>query len=109
MSSFAAASRRWKANSRLSPQSSILQTRAPSFPLHTVRPTNDDVRFGSKADIARKVRLMSALPPKADIPKRDWHVRFVPLAEVGTILEPLAIPMRVASQHSLTSFRTDLM
>src|SRR6516164_3286635 len=48
MSSFAAASRRWKANSRLSPQSSILQTRAPQFPLHTVRPTNDDVRFSNR-------------------------------------------------------------
>ena len=25
---------------------------------------------------------MSALPPKADITKRDWHVRFVPKAEL---------------------------
>ena len=26
---------------------------------------------------------MSALPPKADIAERDWHVRFVPLADMG--------------------------
>jgi len=30
------------------------------------------------------VRVMSALPPKADIPERDWHVRFVPEADIGT-------------------------
>ena len=36
-------------------------------------------------------------------------VRFVPLAEVGMTLETLAIPMRVASRHSSTSFRIDLM
>jgi hypothetical protein len=49
-------------------------------------------------------------PPKADIPQRRLDVRYVPLAEVvGTVLEMLAIPMRVASLHSLRSFRTDLM
>jgi len=26
----------------------------------------------------RRVRVMSALPPKADIAESDWHVRFVP-------------------------------
>ena len=25
---------------------------------------------------------MSALPPKADIPESDWHVRFVPKADI---------------------------
>jgi hypothetical protein len=25
---------------------------------------------------------MSALPPKADIPESDWHVRFVPEADI---------------------------
>jgi len=25
---------------------------------------------------------MSALPPKADIAERDWHVRFVPIADI---------------------------
>jgi hypothetical protein len=25
---------------------------------------------------------MSALPPKADIPERDWDVRFVPKADI---------------------------
>jgi hypothetical protein len=28
---------------------------------------------------------MSALPPKADIAKRDHHVRFVPKADIGTV------------------------
>src|SRR5262249_26676171 len=36
---------------------------------HTFR----DVRLMSAL-----VRLMSALPPKADIAERDWNVRFVP-------------------------------
>jgi len=27
---------------------------------------------------SRQVRVMSALPPKADIGECDWHVRFVP-------------------------------
>ena len=52
-----------------------------------------DVRFGSKADIA----------------VRQLDVRSVPLAEVGTMIEMFTIPIRVASLHSLTSFRTDLM
>jgi hypothetical protein len=29
-----------------------------------------------------KVRLMSGLPPKADIAERDRHVRFVPKADI---------------------------
>jgi hypothetical protein len=27
---------------------------------------------------------MSALPPKADIAESDWHVRFVPKADIAT-------------------------
>jgi hypothetical protein len=27
---------------------------------------------------------MSALPPKVDIKRDGWHVRFVPLADIGT-------------------------
>jgi hypothetical protein len=30
------------------------------------------------------VRVMSALPPKADIRCRDQHVRFLPKADIGT-------------------------
>jgi hypothetical protein len=30
----------------------------------------------------RLVRLMSALPPKADIDEHDCHVRFVPKADI---------------------------
>src|SRR5215472_782594 len=29
------------------------------------------------------VRAMSALPPKADIAERDWHVRFVPKGDIA--------------------------
>ena len=29
------------------------------------------------------VRPMSALPPKADITECDWHVRFVPKADIA--------------------------
>src|SRR5262249_44204919 len=29
---------------------------------------------------------MSALPPKADIAERDRHVRFVPIADIGSLL-----------------------
>ena len=28
------------------------------------------------------VQSMSALPPKADIDEREWHVRFVPTADI---------------------------
>jgi hypothetical protein len=31
------------------------------------------------------VRVMSALPPKADIAERECHVRFVPKADIGSI------------------------
>ena len=30
----------------------------------------------------RDIKPMSALPPKADIRHRDWHVRFVPKADI---------------------------
>ena len=30
---------------------------------------------------------MSALPPKADIAESDWHVRFVPKADIQAALE----------------------
>jgi hypothetical protein len=30
----------------------------------------------------RRVLVISALPPKADIVERDWHVRFVPKADM---------------------------
>src|SRR5262249_125076 len=34
-----------------------------------------------------RVGAMSALPPKADIAESDWHVRFVPKADI-TVAEP---------------------
>jgi hypothetical protein len=32
--------------------------------------------------IWRMSRSMSALPPKADIGERGWHIRFVPKADI---------------------------
>ena len=28
---------------------------------------------------------MSALPPKADIRQPEWHVRYVPIADIGAV------------------------
>ena len=39
--------------------------------------------LGQKRTLAH-VRVMSALPPKADIAESDWHVRFVPEADSCT-------------------------
>jgi hypothetical protein len=36
--------------------------------------------LGSFADITARSR-QSALPPKADIRQREWHVRYVPIAD----------------------------
>ena len=58
-----------------------------------------DVRFGSKADI-KLVRVMSALPPKADIGSQLRNVRFVPKADivhlVGSVREPGAVGVGIA-------------
>src|SRR5262245_21031864 len=32
-------------------------------------------------------QIVSALPPKADVAERDWHVRFVPKADITTSLD----------------------
>jgi len=37
--------------------------------------------LGQKRTLAH-LRLMSALPPKADIGTQSWNVRFVPIAEI---------------------------
>ena len=31
----------------------------------------------------------SALPPKADIKRHDWHVRFVPISDIARLLNHL--------------------
>ena len=41
-----------------------------------------------------KVRLMSALPPKADIAENDWHVRFVPKADIASLFDKVRRPFR---------------
>jgi hypothetical protein len=38
--------------------------------------------FGQKRTLAR-IEIMSALPSKADIAEMDWHVRFVPKADIA--------------------------
>ena len=43
----------------------------------------NDVRFGSLADISSASPRMSALPPKADIRQRIEHVCFVPKADIA--------------------------
>jgi len=45
----------------------------------------------------KKVRLMSALPPKADIAERRCHVRFVPKA---TSAERIEISVKCQNQTS---------
>src|SRR5262249_16873540 len=42
------------------------------------------VRFGSKAEKLDLSIRCSALPPKADIDRRDRHVRFVPKPDLST-------------------------
>jgi len=63
---------------------------------------------------------MSALPPKADITKRDGHVRFVPKADIsltngGVLTRPLSpvqsrsqqVPVVFAVTLALDSFRVN--
>ncbi len=35
--------------------------------------------------------MFSALPLRADIAQRGWHVRFVPIAEVAALLDHLVV------------------
>jgi hypothetical protein len=48
----------------------------------------DPVGLGMSAlghkQTSRNVRVMSALPPKADIRQREWRVRYVPKADINT-------------------------
>ena len=37
-------------------------------------------------------RVMSDLPLKADIRRREWHVRYVPIADSGAVVDQLAYP-----------------
>jgi hypothetical protein len=51
--------------------------------LHGTNPEPLMSALGQKQTL-RGVRPMSALPPKADITERDWHVRFLPKADSCT-------------------------
>jgi hypothetical protein len=51
-----------------------------------------------------KTRLMSALPPKADIGTQSWNVRFVPKADIG-LKETLSCAVRTARELSLQGSR----
>ena len=42
-----------------------------------------DVRFGSKADMSQLQKVMSALPPKADMCSATRDVCFVPEADIS--------------------------
>ena len=43
---------------------------------------------------------MSALPPIADIGQREWHVRYVPIADVACLLNLLEVTWLPASVES---------
>jgi hypothetical protein len=48
------------------------------------------------------VRAMSALPPKADIQRHDWNVRFVPKADIthcSNFLLLFDLPVGAANQR----------
>ena len=49
--------------------------------LHGSNPERSMSALGQKQTFER-LRLMSALPPKADIAERDWHVRYVAKADI---------------------------
>jgi hypothetical protein len=46
------------------------------------------------------IDVMSALPPKADIPESDWHVRFYQLRFIGGVDEPPNTPRQWFGQRS---------
>jgi hypothetical protein len=83
-----------------------------------ISPANQtpDVRFGSKADIAR-CRSMSALPPKADIRQRSDLMKrqssIVALVRAPSLLLPFRLPTgaprqaRPSSVGALRQLRTD--
>ena len=53
---------------------------------------------------------MSALPPKADIAERNWHVRFVPLSDIAVSAGcpmPLQSSVRGGAVLSLGGFSDD--
>ena len=68
-------------------------------------PIKPNVRYGSKADILQpQIRVMSALPPKADMCSALAHVRFVPIADING-LRPDSAPLqslRATSPEDLT-------
>ena len=49
----------------------------------------------------KRLRLTSALLPKADIAERDWHVRFVPKADIPRRSE-IALFDHLAGGHKKT-------
>jgi hypothetical protein len=46
--------------------------------------------WGDLFSFADQPRVMSALPPKADIRCRDWHVCFVPKADIDHSIQSLS-------------------
>jgi len=53
------------------------------------------------------VRVMSALPPKADIAESDWHVRFVPKADI-CIAAKVTASKGINSSHGPALAETDI-
>jgi len=51
--------------------------------------------LGGHKQTSRRQVAMSALPPKADIERHGWHVRFVPKADKRAAAnEPLGLRLR---------------
>jgi hypothetical protein len=46
---------------------------------------------------SRRLRIMSAIPPKADIAGRRRHVRFVPKADIRAMRQPTSRPIELCS------------
>jgi hypothetical protein len=44
-------------------------------------------------------RLMSAIPPKADIAECDWDVRFVPKADIPRCRKEMSLFEHLVGQH----------
>jgi hypothetical protein len=54
------------------------------------------------------VRLMSALPPKADIAERNWDVRFVPKGDITNLARKLLVRVS-CNQRNRVEFRDNAL
>ena len=59
---------------------------------------------------SRHVRVISVIPLKADIHQREWHIRYVPLADVigpvALLVSSIATPQRASCRLPLRTAST---